>query len=677
VKLRLRHLRLRATTTGGVFGSDFAFPDGLVVLRGKNTSGKSTTMKAFLYALGLEGMLSPSKVPPFPECMTKRLQGSDAEFDVLESFVAAEIENDQGQRVVCTRAVVGAKQSQDIVQVTEGGSLSQPDGTFTTRGYFVRLAGAATRESGFHQFLSDFVGWQLPSVPRFDGEPGLLYLECLFPFLFVEQLTGWRGIYSRMPTFLGIPEVWNRAVEYLLKLDRGDLPLRRFLVERSREKLQARWRSALEQARIDVRGLGTVIRDLPPEPAATWPPPNAPFLAVVSGPDWEPIGVAQTLAARRVQELDEQELPQVQDIASQLASAVRETEARVSELEDQQTGLLGELRAEEEYLRSLEQRLTALEEDRRKNEDELTIRKRGSVGDRDLLSSDCPVCGRARSDSLLAQDVDITPMPIEANLAHIKAEIGLFRELRDEQDEVVEGKRQRLSATLQAVSDSAALLREQRRTLRADGQVPSSAAIRERMQAEETVTRLASAEKRFNEILQTFAGLSDEWRDLEGKRRQLKTDAESPDDLAKRNTIERAFKAQLVEYGFSSFGQQSVDAISIDPTTLRPTKDGFDLGEMSASDTIRCVWAYLLALLECSRTFSTHHPGILLFDEPRQQSASPVSFAALIRRASMAAQSSQQVIFATSEESPDLIGAMVETGAHVIELQGKILQPIS
>ncbi|WP_445277814.1 ATP-binding protein, partial [Streptomyces sp. DSM 41033] len=51
--LKLIAVRLRVeTANGGQFGHTFTFQDGLNVIRGDNTSGKSTTLQAIIYALG-------------------------------------------------------------------------------------------------------------------------------------------------------------------------------------------------------------------------------------------------------------------------------------------------------------------------------------------------------------------------------------------------------------------------------------------------------------------------------------------------------------------------------------------------------------------------------------------------------------------------------------------------
>jgi len=70
MRLRLRHFELRALTADGPFGVSLSLAPGLVVVRGDNSSGKSTCLQGIVYALGLEGMLSPSRVVPLPHVAT-------------------------------------------------------------------------------------------------------------------------------------------------------------------------------------------------------------------------------------------------------------------------------------------------------------------------------------------------------------------------------------------------------------------------------------------------------------------------------------------------------------------------------------------------------------------------------------------------------------------------------
>ena len=81
------------------------------------------------------------------------------------------------------------------------------------------------------------------------------------------------------------------------------------------------------------------------------------------------------------------------------------------------------------------------------------------------------------------------------------------------------------------------------------------------------------------------------------------------------------------------FSESSVDEISISQSTLRPEHNGYDIiAETSASDYIRTIWAYTLALLElgANNELNVNHCGFVVFDEPRQHEARTQSLFDLI-----------------------------------------------
>jgi hypothetical protein len=104
---------------------------------------------------------------------------------------------------------------------------------------------------------------------------------------------------------------------------------------------------------------------------------------------------------------------------------------------------------------------------------------------------------------------------------------------------------------------------------------------------------------------------------------------------------------------------------------FRVEKEGFEIGfQASASDTIRLKWAYQLGLLEVARTRSTHHTGLVIFDEPRQQEASKTSFRSLLERASRSGEYNQQVFFATSEDQNELEADLAGLRCNFIVING-------
>ena len=145
----------------------------------------------------------------------------------------------------------------------------------------------------------------------------------------------------------------------------------------------------------------------------------------------------------------------------------------------------------------------------------------------------------------------------------------------------------------------------------------------------------------------------------------------SDSDRSKLTLFQKLFVDQLNAYGFRSVPTSTV---SLSEDTYRPEHDGFDLqASISASDLIRSIWAYLHGLLEVARITDTNHPGVLIFDEPKQQSAKDVSFAELLRRASASLGHRQQVIFATSEKRETLNQLLEGVPHKLIEFAGRVL----
>jgi hypothetical protein len=72
--------------------------------------------------------------------------------------------------------------------------------------------------------------------------------------------------------------------------------------------------------------------------------------------------------------------------------------------------------------------------------------------------------------------------------------------------------------------------------------------------------------------------------------------------------------------------------------------------DSSASDFIRCIWAYTTALLKTSIQFKTNHPRFVIFDEPKQQDMSKESFRSLLIELSKFTDE-QILVFASFENS--------------------------
>ena len=298
--LRVRHLRLRVETKNGTYGADIPFKIGLNVLWADNTRGKSTCLQAIVYALGLEKMLSPTRLVPLTYVMTTHLDDPDTgeRLAVLESAVWLELENHRGEIITVKR---GVKTNLDrrLISVFRGPLLSEPGNYYRQQDYFVLDPGAAQRDAGFHKMLADYMGWRLPAVRRYDGAETILYLETIFPLLYVEQKTGWTAIPAAFPTYLQIRDVGRRAIEFLLALDTHELELRRQQLELDLAASNAAWSTKREELVAVAATINARIDGLPAEPTISTEQIGRAYLLASDGTTWRPLAdVASSLRGR-------------------------------------------------------------------------------------------------------------------------------------------------------------------------------------------------------------------------------------------------------------------------------------------------------------------------------------------------------------------------------------------
>jgi hypothetical protein len=217
-------------------------------------------------------------------------------------------------------------------------------------------------------------------------------------------------------------------------------------------------------------------------------------------------------------------------------------------------------------------------------------------------------------------------------------------------------------------------IRALRQTLVSPNNAPSVEAIRQRLELEGKVQALEKAIHEFSESMESFEDLATNWKTLLDRRRALPSDGLSSEDKAKLARLSELLREQLVDFGFSSLRPETLE---ISRDTYRPTREGFDLGfDLSASDNIRTIWAYLEGLLELASERHLNHLGLLLFDEPRQQEAAEVSFERLLKRAARSSERGQQVIFATSEPIASIERMTEGLNPTIVSFEGRVIKKI-
>jgi hypothetical protein len=125
-------------------------------------------------------------------------------------------------------------------------------------------------------------------------------------------------------------------------------------------------------------------------------------------------------------------------------------------------------------------------------------------------------------------------------------------------------------------------------------------------------------------------------------------------------------------------GSLAVAEVRISLDTYEPQAENLNLkADVSASDLIRLHWAYLIGLLEVGTQATGNHPGLLIFDEPQQQSVEENAFREMLLY--VLGEKNCQIIITTSHERKSIGAYFKKIGVeHVAEFgDDRILQKLS
>ncbi|MFE8937392.1 hypothetical protein ACFYNX_07870 [Streptomyces sp. NPDC007872] len=489
----------------------------------------------------------------------------------------------------------------------------------------------------------------------------------------MEQKHGWSGVQARIPTYLGIQDVSKRSAEFILSMDAMDMILETQRVESAISMLEADWKASEHGISDLASRAGVLVRGIPKKPTNTWRRDELVSLEVDSGSGW--VALDEEID-RLVRELESR---QVQPVAS-VGEAAPGIEEALSLNLDQATHLnialssaIGDLEQAKRQATSLELRIEALEEDLRKHKDASLLRSLGSFDDFTESFSSCPTCGQKLPDGFEITDY---PLTIEDNIAHLDKELTTFRAMAGDAERVVQIGQVRVNRLREEMDNLRAAIRSQKDALVSPSALPNPAMLAERLRLEERVAALRNVRDSIDSSIEELDSLAATWRRNKENLASLRRRELSFTDEAKISSLRSSLSSQLSAYGFRSLEPDSID---ISKKTYRPVHEGFDLGfDLSASDMIRVIWAYLFSYMEVSREFGANHPQLLIFDEPRQQEAARPSFQQLLRRAAENGAAGSQIIFATSEEEDDLASMLAGLPHRIksVPRGEKLIRPI-
>jgi len=656
--LTIEKLVITVNTSGGKFLATIPFEKGLNIIRAENSSGKSTCVNAIAYALGLEAILGPSRKRPFPKSLYDEIYDNKDDkkiYFVDSSSVSITINNSVGKSAELIREIEGDDQKVSI----KADSASADYFLGTGAGHI----GSAKSEKGFHYWLVKFIGWKLPDVVTYDGNERKLYLECIFPLFFVEQKRGWSEIQANTPSNYGIKSVKKVAAEYCLDIDNFEYEKKITILKKKLEDAESEW----EKLRSSAEGVADFsevrINKLPDfhikKPITKIEFSYAENDVFVSVDEQEK--ALNRIIGKVVKKIDENapdnELLNIQH--SVLRGLYRDAEKNSSAID---LALLSML--------EVDSKLSTLNHDYDQYQQLVRLKKVGSDISAELETKKCPICESDLYDTLGNSSVKREPMTLEENIMFIKNQLdffGLVKKKTEAQLEELRSDIRFLNSRIDAENHKLLTLKEDLD----DVNGVTKQLLRERIEADILLRNVFKLKGIQADINEQATRIYASWVIAYNSLTQLRKNSPKTEKKDVIKKLEAILKSNLQAFNFNG----AVDSISISEQSLRPEQAGYDIvAETSASDYIRIIWSYTLALLELSgKQSEVRHGGFIVFDEPRQHEANMVSFTGLIAKASEAVTYDGQVVFATSLGEAELLSACDTKDVNLICFDGYIL----
>lgn len=612
--LRINRIKVKIFTDNGVYGFDTSFDSGLSFLASEeNTCGKSSILAAVYYCLGLEEILGGKGEKVLTSAFKTTIEDGNKTWSVLQSCAYLEISN--GAEVVTLfRSAKMLNRDSRMITVYYGDMDAVDNPKTSSIDTYVHFPNAAINEKGFHSFLEKFLYLELPQVTASDDSQRKLYLQLIFSCMFIEQKHGWSDLFSGMP-ILGIKESKKRVIEFVLKLDTLTNDKKRDQLKIEESLINKEWSECYKSLQIAAERESCSIVNFPIKPR------------ILTETDIKRISIkfGDKIVSDTVTELEKQSIeirqlkPKVIDNFDELQVELNETEAQISKLSNYIVDCRGQLSIESGSIRTITNNLETISIDLSNNKDAARLRSLGSDLQFEFAKDICPVCHQKINDSLLPNSIDVPVMGIDENIKHLEAQRDMLKFVLISH----ENHKEELEKEIQSSEARLFTLRRLAQTIRNDlysiNEEYSEAIVYKKITIDKQIESLNKLQQLQHDSIEKLVELSKRWGKYLEDKRALPKNRFTDEDEDKIALLRNIFINNLRKYGYKSI--LNLEDISISEESYLPLFEGFDMKfDSSASDNIRVIWAFTMALLQVSILKGGNHPTVLIFDEPDQQS---------------------------------------------------------
>lgn len=658
----IKAIHIDIETDEGPFGFFTEFSRNLNIIRGRNSAGKSTIVHAIMYAIGMEELLGAQNENALTYALKDYLEHDGIKHQIQTSRVTIEIESN-GKSITARRSVRENGISTKLVRIQECSALTKGE-VAPTLYKFIHDANSAQIEEGFFRYFEQFLGLELPLVPRTNNKPAKLYLQYIFAAMIIEQKRGWTDYIANLPYF-GVRDARIKIVDFLVGTDVFETDAKRDVLDQESKQIYDDWQISYRTLLGETLRQGFKFTNISKVPVPDF---NASLVSFHKTSD----GVAESILEYRKRKIDEHkaiglrlsnqgEIP-TQEITQMIERHTNELERLTVAYET----CLGDLALFRINMNSNRLNTRQAKDELIKNQAAQKLIKFGASLNLSTASNSCPACHQSIGNSLVDLHESTPHMDIDTNIDYLSSQLRMLEREKggiEQSTKEAEALKDQLARSL---STTKSALRTLRTDLNSNSNV-SKSGIRLQLQIEMELEELTKFEESYNRALYDLDALSKQFFDNQKARGMMPGNHYSSADLAKYSLFERMFRANISAFDYHSAAIEDIEfnrenllpylakielreingqrqpfnsAAYKDPSVSNngrgddsPKGKGNIARESSASDFVRLIWSYLLSIYQTSshHTVNGNHLGFLLLDEPGQHSMATKSQQALFQ----------------------------------------------
>ena len=627
--------KINVKNDDSLFGFSFDLNNGVNIITGENSTGKSSILSCIYYNLGMEQLLGMTQKGVLDKCLTSEFSYQGKSFKVLDSKISLEIENSLGHKATLKRDAVSLSGLTNVITVVENDE---------DRRLFLHSKDDHADERGFYRWLQNFIGINLPTEK--DSGKHSLYLQNLFAACFIEQTKGWSDFFAQMPSF-NMKDVKQKLVEYLLDLDCFEKDIEKDKLTAEKSELLEIWNQKISNfSRLN----GTIsykIGDLAPKyiPLPINKPKNL-ELYVHLNDEWKSIVSVFNQKEKdysfiRNNNRKVEKNKNLNNI-SETRKALKLDLIRIQRIK---INIERQFSSEVMKISSYKVQLKKLTEEK---SNLIGSKKVDSILSDLSKSESCPLCDTELRIENLEHEISSKTFDnalnfISSKISMVEHYLKTFSNLESDYAKDIHYYNDQISEIKSKISNI------DRDLLSSDDSVSRESVY--------TEIRLGYEVEKYKNLIGSFDTLKDDLYSINKRVRSITDDIKDINtsfkgDTTKLKHFESVFTDLLKKFHYSSNDEYFVNIRDKNPYKAIPSV--FNQGtnthqpiriSSSASDFIRSEWAFYLALLRCS----PFHPGLLMLDEPGQHAMSPDSLKVLLEQSSRF--EGKQIILAISKST--------------------------